>query len=369
MNFEDVRDLFLELVQIDSPSFYEKAMADRCRELLEQLGCTVTEDDAGKRLQGEQGNLIATLPGNLDRTPVLLAAHMDTVQPGIGVMPQIDDSGVVRSSGDTVLGADDKAGVTAIVSALREIVQNGRDHGPIQIVLTVCEEQGLQGSKQLEASQLNARLGLSLDSGDAPGTLIVAGPTQVKWQAEFRGKSAHAGVAPEKGVSAIKVASQAVAKMPHGRLDKGTTVNVGSFVGDGPTNVVRDKVTLLGEARGLNTDSLNSVIAQIEETFANTAAKAHAEVSFEHKVMYDGFRFEETDAVRQMAEKAIANAGLQVHAVERGGGSDANIYTALGVPTINIAVGYEDIHSTKEHVSVHDIMKAANVIIEFLDLA
>lgn len=369
MNFEQVRDLFFELVQIDSPSFQERAMAHRCRELLEELGCTVMEDSAGERLQGEQGNLIATLPGNSDRTPILLAAHMDTVQPGVGVRPQIDDSGVVRTSGDTVLGADDKAGVAAIISALRDLVQSGRDHGPIQIVFTVAEEQGLQGSKQLHSSQLNAEVGLSLDSGGPPGTLIIAGPTQVKWQAEFRGKSAHAGVAPEKGVSAIKVASQAVAKMPHGRIDRGTTVNVGSFVGDGPTNVVRDKVTLLGEARSLDPDKLKRLMAEIEETFEKTAAKAQANVTFEHKVMYDGFRFQETDAVRQMAEKAIANSGLTVHPVERGGGSDANIYTALGVPTINIAVGYEDIHSTSEHISIHDIVKAGRIIIEFLNLA
>ncbi|CAM3791341.1 M20/M25/M40 family metallo-hydrolase [Alicyclobacillus pomorum] len=360
-----IRNLFLELVQIDSHSLEEASMAKRCAQELESLGFEVTFDDAGQALGGNTGNLIAYLPGDETKQTVLLAAHMDTVRPGVGVKPRVDENGVVWSDGTTVLGADDKAGVTAILSALRHIVQTNMSHGPIQVVFTIAEEMGLQGAKQLDAKRLRADLGLSLDSGGPLGTVVVAGPTQVKWQAVFRGRAAHAGVSPERGISAIKVAAHAVSNMPHGRIDAATTVNIGSFVGQGPTNVVRDKVQLDGEARSLNPQRLDEVLQQIEEVFRKTAAQHGAEVSFMHQKMYDGFRFDEGDDVRAKAVAALEAAGFTPNPVESGGGSDANIYTSKGVPTINIGIGYEDIHSTSEHIALQDIEGASRVIVEF----
>lgn len=364
-----IRDTFLALVQIDSHSLHEGDMAVHCRGVLEELGFTVEEDNAGARLGGETGNLIATLPGDPARIPFLLAAHMDTVQPGSGVKPHVDDSGTVHSDGSTVLGADDKAGITAILAAVRELVQSGTPHGTVQVLLTVAEEIGLQGVRHLQHEKLQAHFGLSLDSGGQPGTVVVAGPTQVRWSAEFVGRAAHAGVAPERGISAIKVAARAVAAMPHGRIDAETTVNIGSFVGDGPTNVVRDRVRLLGEARSRNTDKLTDVVGQIERAMQREAALADATVSFSAVPSYQGFRFEANHPLRQRAETAIQATGLTVVAVESGGGSDANILTELGVPTINIGIGYEDIHSPAEHIRLADILAAAQVVTAFLERA
>jgi len=369
MDFDEVRNLFFELVQIDSPSLHEGQMARRCRDVLEGLGFGVVEDDAGAKLGGTQGNLVATLPGDPRRTPVLLAAHMDTVQPGVGIVPEIDAHGVVRSRGETILGADDKAGVTAILAALTNLKNSGLQHGTIQVVLTVGEEMGLAGSRSLDRSLLQAAVGLCLDCGDVPGTVIVAGPAQAKWQAEFRGVSAHAGVAPEQGISAIKVAAQAVARMPHGRVDKETTVNVGSFMGQGPTNVVRDKVNLIGEARSFSEERLNAVLQEIADTFNQVAEAAGAEVEFHSQFMYRGFHFDAAENVRRLAESAILAEGLKVNAAQRGGGSDANIFTSLGVPTINIGVGYENMHSTREQVAVEDIVKASQIALRFITMA
>jgi tripeptide aminopeptidase len=364
-----VKSLFLDLVQLDSHSLEEGNMAKRCRAELEQLGFSVVEDQAGETLGGQTGNLIATLPGDASRQPILLAAHMDTVQPGKHVKPRVDDDGVVWSDGTTILGADDKAGVVAILAGLRELKTSGAEHGTIQVVFTIAEEVGLQGARNLDTSQLKAKVGLSLDSGGQLGTLVVAGPAQVKWVADVKGKSAHAGVAPEKGISAIKVAAHAVARMPHGRIDNETTVNIGTFMGTGPTNVVRDSVRLIGEARSRNPGRLDSVLTAIDESFQSAALEAGASVHVEFDKRYDGFRFGEDAAVRILVEQALRKAGFEPLPTESGGGSDANIYTELGIPTMNIGIGYEEIHSTSEHVRLKDIEDAAHVVFEFCLLA
>jgi tripeptide aminopeptidase len=358
---DDVKDLFLQLVQIDSHSLEEAEMSAFCRAYLERLGFDVVEDAAAKTVGGITGNLIATLAGDAKLPTLLLAAHMDTVQPGRGVRPRVDEAGVVWSDGTTVLGADDKAGVTAILLGVKSLIESKRPHGTLQVVFTVAEEIGLQGAKALDPSLLKADCGLSLDSGGALGTMVTAGPSQVRWEAEFIGKPAHAGVAPEKGISAIRVAAKAVSNMQHGRIDEETTVNIGSFIAEGPNNVVRDKVTLIGEARSRNQEKLQHLLTEMERGFQQSAKAAGASVTFSSHLNYDGFRFDEAAPVRKRVQAALTLLGYEVRAVEGGGGSDANIYTSLGVPTLNIGIGYEDIHSTSEHVALDDIRRAAEV--------
>ncbi|QSO45792.1 M20/M25/M40 family metallo-hydrolase [Alicyclobacillus mengziensis] len=369
MNTKEAESQFLELVQIDSLSFQEGKIARRLAEILKSYGCTVRFDDASTALGGETGNLIAHMPGNPVRPTVLLTSHMDTVVPGTGIKPQIDEQGVVWSDGSTVLGADDKAGLTAILLALKVLSSSHVDeHCPIDIVFTIAEEQGLQGSRQVDCTALDSKVGLCLDSSGSLGTIVVAGPTQVKWSAEFRGRAAHAGVAPERGVSAIKMAATAVSRMPHGRLSANTTVNVGSFVGEGPTNVVRDRVTLQGEARGLDEEELWPVVRNMEQIFQETASEFGGSVQFREEKMYSGFSFGEDSHLRRVVEKAMESVGLQPFAVKSGGGSDANIFTQNGIPTLNVGIGYEDIHSTSEHVALSDIVRAAKVTEAFCRL-
>ncbi|MCY0896702.1 MAG: M20/M25/M40 family metallo-hydrolase [Alicyclobacillaceae bacterium] len=367
MNAEWIERTFLELVQISSHSLEEGRMAQRCQKELAELGFSITFDQAGEQLGGETGNLIATLPGDSSLPKVLLAAHMDTVQPGRGVSPRVD-AGVVHSDGSTVLGADDKAGVTAILSAVRYIVQNRVPHGQIQVVLTIAEEIGLQGARHLDMSLIHSDVGLSLDSGGAIGTIPVAGPTQVKWEATFVGKSAHAGVAPERGISAIRVAARAVAQMPHGRIDEETTVNIGSFVGESPTNVVAERARLLGEIRSRNDEKLEKIIHQMQQVFEATAAENAARVEFRHQKMYDGFRYGSDSPARQRIEAAMQRLGHQPVPVEVGGGSDANILSAAGLPILNIGIGYEEIHSTSEMIRLEDIVEAAKIATTFCTL-
>ncbi|WAH39050.1 M20/M25/M40 family metallo-hydrolase [Alicyclobacillus dauci] len=365
MDINEVRELFLSLVQIDSHSLEEGKMAERLRNEVIALGFHVQADNAGATLGGQTGNLIATLAGQANLPKVLLAAHMDTVRPGTGVKPRVDENGVVWSDGTTVLGADDKAGVTAILTALKEITQSGLPHGQIQVLFTIAEEIGLQGAKQLKADQLDAEFGLSLDSGGDLGTIAIAGPGQVKFEATVTGVRAHAGVAPEKGISAIKVAAHAVAAMPHGRIDEETTVNIGSFVGEGPTNVVADRVTIIGEARSRNPEKMADMVRQVENAFTNAANEAGAGVEFRHQVMYEGFEFPSDAPLRKRIEKSLEQAGFVPNPVKVGGGSDANVIQSLGIPILNIGLGYEDIHSTNEHIKIENIVSAARVAVQF----
>lgn len=368
MNTKEAESLFLELVQIDSLSFQEGKLARRFAEILNDYGCTVRFDDAGTALGGETGNLIAHMPGNPDRPTVMLTSHMDTVAPGTGIKPRIDEHGVVWSDGSTVLGADDKAGLTAILLALKVLSTHTDEHCPIDIVFTIAEEQGLQGSRQVDCTALDSKVGLCLDSSGSLGTIVFAGPTQVKWSAEFSGRAAHAGVAPERGVSAIKMAATAVSRMPHGRLSANTTVNIGSFVGEGPTNVVRDRVTLQGEARGLDEEELWRVVRNMEQTFQETASEFRGRVQFREEKMYSGFSFGEDSHLRRVVEKAMESVGVQPFPVKSGGGSDANIFTQNGIATLNIGIAYEDIHSTSEHVALSEIVRAAKVTEAFCRL-
>ncbi|MBR5305337.1 MAG: M20/M25/M40 family metallo-hydrolase, partial [Oscillospiraceae bacterium] len=212
MNTQRLVDTFLKYVQIDSESFSELNMAKAVISDLEELGFSVYMDDCGKEIGSNAGNVYATLKGDENREPILFSAHMDTVKPGIGVKPVIAD-GVIRSDGTTILGGDDKSGITAVIEAMRMVKEQNISHPDIEIVFTVCEEQGLLGSRHLDYSRITAKKAVVLDSSGDAGKIITSAPGQVKIDGCFVGRSAHAGIAPEKGISAIQIAAEAVSNM------------------------------------------------------------------------------------------------------------------------------------------------------------
>ena len=236
-------ETFCSLASIDSPSGEEAAMSAVVAQRLRDLGCTVTTD--------AEHNVIGRLDGAAATEPIILSAHLDTVEPGRGVRPQLDN-GVIRSDGTTVLGADDKAGVAAILEALQTARASGQPMRPIEVVFTVSEEVGLMGARALDMSTLRSSTAVVLDSAGAVGTIINSAPQHDRIDATIIGKAAHAGVAPETGISAIVVASQAIAAMRLGRLDAETTANIGLISGGSAMNVVPERVTLTGETRSHN---------------------------------------------------------------------------------------------------------------------
>ena len=287
---------------------------------------------------------------------------MDTVVPGKGVNPSIKD-GYVVTDGTTILGADDKAGLAAMFEAIRVLKEQDIEHGDIQFVITVGEESGLVGAKALDPSLIQAKYGYALDSDGEVGTIVIAAPTQAKINATIIGKSSHAGVAPEKGISAITVAAKAISKMPLGRIDEETTANIGRFEGGQATNIVTEKAIIFAEARSLVQDKLDAQLNKMKKAFEEAAAEMGAKAEVETNVMYPAFKFGPEDLVVQIASEAANKIGREAKLIKSGGGSDGNIISGSGIPTVVLGVGYEEIHTTNEKMPIKELNKLAEMVV------
>lgn len=363
MQEQRLLDEFMELVRIDSETGHEEKIAAVLKEKFHQLGLHVVEDDAKAKTGHGAGNLIATLEGSDPKAPALLfTSHMDTVSPGKNIRPRLE-GGYVVSDGTTILGSDDKAGIAAMLEGVRTLKEKKMSHGTLQLVITVGEESGLVGAKALDTSHIVADYGYAFDSNGKVGDIIVAAPMQVKITAVIQGKAAHAGVNPEDGISAIQVASRAVSKMPLGRIDEETTANIGSFQGGHATNVVCDRVEITAEARSLKEEKLRRQLEKMERALEETAEEFGAVADIDVQTMYPAYAFSETDPVVLTAERAVRRIGRTPRKIKSGGGSDANVLCGHGIPTVNLAIGYENIHTTKERMPVEELKKAAELFV------
>jgi len=359
----------LELVKIDSESRNERGVADYLTVELQKLGFTVKEDDAGSHIGGNAGNLIAYHAGTCTGKTLLFCAHMDTVAPGNGVTPVVED-GVVRTDGTTVLGGDDKAGIAAILEALRAIHEAQSAHGPIQIVFTVAEEVGLLGAKYLALEALAPiDAAFFFDSDGMPNQICVASPYHVDITATFHGRASHAGVEPEKGVSAVQMAAKAIAAMQLGRLDEETTANIGIIHGGTATNVVAGETVIYGEARSLVKEKVDAQIAQMKACCEEAAISAGGTVEVHVEECYAAIALEESSATVQLAKKAIQRLGLEPQLVKSGGGSDANVFCGKGIPATNIGCGMNNVHSVQEYLNLAEVKAAAEFIVAVVDEA
>ncbi|MFC3038999.1 M20/M25/M40 family metallo-hydrolase [Virgibacillus xinjiangensis] len=362
INEERLVEEFFDLVQVDSETKNEREIAEVLTKKFTGLGIDVVEDNS-KELTGHgAGNLICTWKGTTPGAdPIYFTSHMDTVVPGKAIKPQIKD-GYIVSDGTTILGADDKAGLAAMIESIRTVQENQIPHGDIQFVITVGEESGLVGAKALDRSLIHAAYGYALDSNGDVGDIVVAAPTQAKINAIVKGKTAHAGLAPEKGVSAITIAAKAISKMPHGRIDEETTANIGRFEGGKQTNIVVDHVEILAEARSLNPEKMERQAARMKEAFEETAQDMGGSADVTIKVMYPGYSQKAGDKVVETARKAAESIGRESKLLKSGGGSDANIIAGFGIPTVNLAVGYEEIHTTNERIQVGELVKVTELV-------
>jgi tripeptide aminopeptidase len=367
INQERLLNEFLELVQIDSETKFETEVAKVLKQKFTDLGLEVFEDDTTAKTGHGAGNLICTLKGTKDGVdPIYFTSHMDTVVPAKGVKPSVKD-GYVVTDGTTILGADDKAGLSVMLETIRVLKEENIPHGDIQFIITVGEESGLVGAKALDSSLLKAKFGYALDSDEKVGNVVVAAPTQAKVKATIYGKTAHAGVAPEKGVSAITIAAKAVAKMPLGRIDSETTANIGRFEGGSATNIVCDRVDILAEARSLVPEKMEAQVQKMKEAFESVAEQMGGRADVDVQVMYPGFKFGEEDQVVQIAKKAAAKIGRPCELQKSGGGSDANVFNGFNIPTVNLAVGYEEIHTTNERIPVEELYKLGEMTLAIID--
>jgi tripeptide aminopeptidase len=363
-----VLSTFLDAVRIDSPSGEEALFGAWCADRLRELGCSVRFDDTAQASGADCGNLIAELPGSGAGTVVVLCAHLDTVQPGRGIVPVVAD-GIVRSAGETILGADDKAGVAVILETLRRVHESGMPTGPVRVLLTTGEEMGLQGAKAISPADCTGDICLVLDAHGSVGGIVGAAPTQYTFSATFTGTPSHAGVEPEKGRSAIGMAARAIESMPLGRLDALTTANVGEIRGGSATNVVAASCTMRGECRSLDSERAEAVRAELDAAMRAAAADMGGTVDVDWKLEYAGFRFPDGDPLVRLVEEACRDIGVTPEVFETGGGSDANVLTAKGLPSIVLACGMTDVHGTGESIAVADLESLTDLLTAVLSKA
>lgn len=358
INRERVTKQLMELCMINSGSRTERLMADALRPKLEFLGFAVHEDEAGEKVGGDAGNLYARLPGTGDGAPLLFTSHMDRVTPGLNIKPHLDGE-VVVSDGTTILGADDAAGLAAIIEAVQVLKEKELPHPTIELALTICEEVGLQGARHLDFGWFTAKTGFALDSGGKVGEIVVLAPSQAKINATFHGRAAHAGVAPEKGISAIQLAALAISRMRLLRIDEETTSNIGSLVAEGPTNIVSQTCKLVAEARSLSQEKLEAQVAHLTEVMEKAAAEMGGTVEVEVARSYAAYALPADSAPVQMAQQAARKIGVEPTLASTGGGSDANIFNGNGISMAVLGVGYEEIHSTRERMPVDQLVGLA----------
>ncbi|WP_320671627.1 M20/M25/M40 family metallo-hydrolase [Patulibacter defluvii] len=378
-----LHDVFAALCAIPSPSGRERACADHAADLLRRLGLTVEEDDAGARIGGDAGNLLCRIPAAApvlgteagEPPTILLCAHLDTVPVAGPIRPLRDEHGW-RDEGGGILGADNKATVAALLVLARRLV---REPAPVavELLLTVQEEPQLRGAQAFDAARLRATCGYVVDHPSPLGGIVVGAPGHVRFDARFRGRAAHAGIAPEEGRSAIAAAARAVVALPQGRLPSGATVNVGAIEGgveeapDGEpvTNVVPPHARIVGEVRGLDRDTLQATVDALEATLHDAAHDAAGPVDLDLTLQtrFAPYRHRATAEPVLRATAALERLGLTPRPFADGGASDANVLNAAGLATVNLAGGNERAHQPGERISAAALETTLDLLLALVD--
>ncbi|MEA4923919.1 MAG: M20/M25/M40 family metallo-hydrolase [Syntrophomonadaceae bacterium] len=369
VNQKRLIDNFMKMVKVSSLSGQEGAFRDLLIGEFAALGLAAEEDRAGEILHGDSGNLLFRLQGSVDRPPLLLAAHMDTVVPGTGINPVRGGDDVIRSEGDTILASDDKAGIAAILEAVQVILEKGLDHPPLEILFTVSEEQGLLGIKNFDFSCLQSRYGYVLDSGGEPGTIVVQSPCQNEIEYRVRGKAAHAGINPEDGINAIQIMAKALAVMPCGRMDEETTCNFGIIEGGRARNIVAENCRVKGEVRSLQRRQLESLTAELLRIFRAEVEKNGGVAETEVILLYPETALNPEEEVVRLAVQAAGNIGLRTELLSTGGGSDASIINGNNIRCANLGIGMNAVHTSDEFIRVEDLVNDARLVLGIIEEA
>ncbi len=358
---------------IDSPSGKEGNLAGHLSSLLQDMGLSCGFDSANKATGGDTGNLIAYLSGDESLSPIMLNAHLDTIKSTEGSAPVVEGD-IIRTDGNSILGADDKSGIACILEALRVIIENNPPHPPIEVVFTVCEEIGLLGVKNLDYSMIKAKSGYVLDT-ESPFAVVVGAPYHNGITVKVFGREAHAGSDPSKGINAIKVAADAISKIDTGQIDEETTVNIGIIRGGTATNIVPGFVEVKVEVRSHNEEKLERKTKEIVSEFKKSCSLFSNEIDgksvtpearYEIIREYNAFRIDEEKEIVKGLFKAASGLNIQLEASLGGGGSDANIFNEKGITTVLLGTGMKDVHSKSEHINIEDMVACTNLLIKII---
>lgn len=364
-NKKRMLSLFEELISIDSPSYGEREICDYIKTALSGLGLTAYEDGAAQRIKGNCGNLYVHVDGEIDLPPLLFCAHMDTVEPCRGKRMKIDQDGRITSEGETILGADDCAGIAAIFEALTALRESGRPHRPIEILFTVAEEPYSVGARQVDFSLLQAKEAYVFDLTGEVGGAAYQAPTILSFQAVFRGRSAHAGFEPEQGIHAIKGAGIAVSRISCGHVGD-ATVNIGTISGGTANNIVPDHCLVTGEIRSLSDEAAHKQMEAISVIMKEAAGECGVSVEINFTVHCTAYQTPLNHAVVKRFESACAQNKVEPHLVQTYGGSDNNHFALNAVAGIVVANAMNNCHSTSEYSTVNELEKAAELALTLM---
>lgn len=361
--------LMARLCAIPSPSRHEGDVAAVVLDELHRLGATISQDDAAVALPAGCNNIVGRFPGNIDGgVPICLCAHLDTV-PNTGPIEVVVRDGSLTNANDDILGGDNKSAVAAILEAVRRVVTDDRPHAGIEVLFTPCEEIGLRGATHFDPAMLQARMAFVFDHTGPLGGIVTAAPSLRKLTATFVGRTAHAGIVPESGRSAIVAAARAIGRLPHGRIDELTTANVGTVAGGTATNVVAERCTITAEARSLDDAMLGQQVMEMLD--ALTWAATEGEVDLETEVVneFSGYRLSSNDPQVRLARAALTMCGLTPTELSTGGGSDTNAFIANGLPSVNLCNDMVDVHTGNERIAIASIERTVDLALALIDAA
>tara|TARA_B100001079_G_scaffold254516_1_gene249330 strand:- start:300 stop:1349 length:1050 start_codon:yes stop_codon:yes gene_type:complete len=341
----------MELIQIDSPSGEEDAMDAEVSSRLESMGLEVSHDSFN--------NVIARLSG--EGVPIMLSAHLDTVEPGRGIEPLVD-GGVLRSDGSTILGGDCKAGVAIVLEGLIAAMESNSGNRAIEVVFTRHEEGGLVGAHHLDFSMVAAKEGVVFDGEGPPNRIILSAPSQNVVTAQITGRAAHAGLEPEKGISALLIAADILSRLPLGRIDEETTANIGRLEGGLKRNIIPEQAFLDGEFRSRSNEKLADVERKFRGVFEEVASRyPEAKIDLDIVNTYQAYNIDAKNEAVAVIGRALSGMGLEPILGSTGGGSDANVFIEKGIAAIPVGIGVRDFHTTWETAVIAEVLQGAQM--------
>jgi tripeptide aminopeptidase len=361
-------ELFLELAALPTPPGEERAAADVVLGYLRGLGLEPDEDGCGPEIGSNAGNVYARVEPTAEGTPLFFCAHLDTVPPDGELRPVLED-GTIRNDGGTILGADNKAAVVAMLEGVRRVLAESLPHAGVELLFTPKEEVGLVGVGAFDHDRLQARIGYVYDQAAPIGEVILGAPWSRSLEVRFHGRASHSGMFPEEGRSAIQAAARAIADLRLGRVDEETTANVGVISGGTAGNIVPEWCTFVAEARCHDEVKLGDVVQEMLDVFAFAATAVDCEVETTVRKSYSGYRLRRDEPAVALAAAALARSGHEVTYALSGGAADANVFNERGRRCVNLANAMTDIHTPDERITVADLEAMVDVTVALIEEA
>jgi tripeptide aminopeptidase len=361
MDRQRIIEIFLQAARINALSGSEKPVADFIKSFLTDYNYHVTEDNSQSFTSSNSGNLICKIGTGGD---FLLLSHMDTARPTLETKPIIKEDRII-SLGDTVLGVDNRAGVAVLLYILEKIAKENIPVKDFTVAFTTCEESTLLGSKNLG---INGEIHkcFVFDSGYRPGNFIFSSCGAIGFSMKIRGKASHSGISPEKGINSLQAAAKAISKLPLGRIDEETTMNIGKLKSGSAVNVIPELTELEGEVRSFDLKKAEYYFNFLFDTFKKEAEAIEAKIECNHFWDFKPYTVKENSDVYRKTICAIKKVGLLPVPKISLGGSDANSLNGRGIESVNLGIGAQNPHSNDEFIYIDDLIKSSEIALELV---